>query len=104
MLRSGGRAGQPVPAVDAELDYPSLLNRALPEDIRVLGWTDVPADFSARSARPLCCGAIQLLLLLLLLWLPAARSAAAAWLNGWQGFRLRLAGQVVFALCLTMQL
>ena len=63
MLRSGGRVGQPLPAVDAELDYPSLLNRSLPEDIRVLGWTDVPADFSARSALPLCCIAIQLLLL-----------------------------------------
>lgn len=51
LLRSAGRAGQagPVPP-EAELDYPAVLNRVLPQDIRVLGWTDVPEDFSARSA------------------------------------------------------
>ena len=48
LLRSGGRPGQPRPPPEAELDYPSLLNRVLPADIRVLGWADVPDDFSAR--------------------------------------------------------
>ena len=31
-----------------ELDYCSLLNRALPQSIRVLGWTEVTPDFSSR--------------------------------------------------------
>lgn len=31
-----------------ELPYTIMLNRNLPEDIQVLGWTDVPPDFSAR--------------------------------------------------------
>lgn len=39
-------------AVDAkevvEIDYCSLLNRTLPSDIRVLGWTEVSDGFSAR--------------------------------------------------------
>ncbi|KAL4436896.1 hypothetical protein ABPG75_004035 [Micractinium tetrahymenae] len=49
LLRSAGRAGQPGPVpAGSELDYPALLNRVLPRDIRVLGWTDVPEDFSAR--------------------------------------------------------
>ncbi|KAL4432546.1 hypothetical protein ABPG77_000483 [Micractinium sp. CCAP 211/92] len=49
LLRSAGRASQPGPVPAAsELDYPALLNRVLPKDIRVLGWTDVPEDFSAR--------------------------------------------------------
>lgn len=48
LLRSAGRPGQPTPDPSAELDYPSILNRVLPADIRVLGWTDVPEDFSAR--------------------------------------------------------
>lgn len=51
LLRSAGRAGQPGPVPAAsELDYPALLNRVLPRDIRVLGWADVPQDFSARWA------------------------------------------------------
>lgn len=51
LLRSAGRASQPGPVPAAsELDYPALLNRVLPKDIRVLGWTDVPEDFSARWA------------------------------------------------------
>ena len=36
-----------IPA-NEEMDYVSMLNRGLPPDIRVLGWTDVPEDFSAR--------------------------------------------------------
>ena len=47
-LRSAGRAGQPVLPEEQELDYPALLNRALPADIRVLGWTTAPEGFSAR--------------------------------------------------------
>jgi len=31
-----------------ELDYVGVLNRALPEDIRVLGWCPVPEGFNAR--------------------------------------------------------
>ncbi|EEH58846.1 uncharacterized protein MICPUCDRAFT_3321, partial [Micromonas pusilla CCMP1545] len=39
----------PPPAKDAdELDYPSILNRALPDDIRVTGWCYVDEAFSAR--------------------------------------------------------
>lgn len=33
------------------LDYVAMLNRALPNDIRVLGWTPVPVDFSARFVK-----------------------------------------------------
>ena len=47
-LRSAARAGDPAPDPRDELDYPALLNRALPSDIRVLGWAPVPAGFSAR--------------------------------------------------------
>ena len=47
-LRSATRAGNPAPDPRDELDYPALLNRALPGDIRVLGWAPVPAGFSAR--------------------------------------------------------
>lgn len=31
-----------------EIDYVRVLNRALPKDIRVTGWSPVPVDFSAR--------------------------------------------------------
>jgi tRNA pseudouridine38/39 synthase len=34
--------------VEEELDYPKLLNRVLPVDIRVLAWCPAPPDFSAR--------------------------------------------------------
>jgi len=37
-----------VTAVEDELDYVGILNRALPEDIRVFGWCPVPPGFSAR--------------------------------------------------------
>lgn len=33
-----------------EVDYVATLNRALPDQIRVLGWTPVPAEFNARSS------------------------------------------------------
>jgi tRNA pseudouridine38/39 synthase len=48
LLRSSARAGEPPVEEENELDYPSLLNNVLPEDIRVLGWTTVPDGFSAR--------------------------------------------------------
>jgi tRNA pseudouridine38/39 synthase len=48
VLRSAGRADGPPVSEDQEYDYPALINRALPPEIRVLGWTTVPADFSAR--------------------------------------------------------
>ena len=47
-LRSAARACDPAPDPRDELDYAALLNRALPGDIRVLGWAPVPAGFSAR--------------------------------------------------------
>ena len=47
-LRSAARAGDPASDPRGELDYAALLNRALPGDIRVLGWAPVPAGFSAR--------------------------------------------------------
>lgn len=35
-------------AVEGELDYPKLLNRVLPTDIRVFSWCPVPPNLSAR--------------------------------------------------------
>jgi tRNA U38,U39,U40 pseudouridine synthase TruA len=34
--------------IEEELDYPKLLNRVLPPDIRVLAWCPTPPGFSAR--------------------------------------------------------
>lgn len=46
------RALQPFPPPSGEIDYPLVINSALPDDIRVCGWSDVPPEFSARfSAR-----------------------------------------------------
>ena len=43
---------QPLPSPAQEIDYPVVINSGLPEDIRVLGWCDLPDTFSARfSAR-----------------------------------------------------
>ncbi|KAL6784774.1 hypothetical protein ACKKBF_B03160 [Auxenochlorella protothecoides x Auxenochlorella symbiontica] len=48
-LRSSARVGEPLPDPGQELDYPGLLNRALPEDVRVTGWCPPTSpDFSAR--------------------------------------------------------
>ena len=55
VVRSSARAaaagddGAELPAPAAEFDYPLLLNKVLPQEIRVLGWTDAPPDFNARS-------------------------------------------------------
>lgn len=48
LLRSKGRSGEEAVSEDEEFDYPMLLNSALPQTIRVLGWTTAAADFSAR--------------------------------------------------------
>ncbi|KAG2460628.1 tRNA pseudouridine(38/39) synthase [Polypterus senegalus] len=42
--KESSTSGKSVP----EMPYAKMLNRVLPEDIRVLGWAPVPADFSAR--------------------------------------------------------
>lgn len=47
-VRSRGKATQPLPAPEDEQDYTQSLNKGLPGDIRVLGWTDVSPNFSAR--------------------------------------------------------
>ena len=49
-LRSSGRVGQAPLPEEQELDYAAKLNKALPHDIKVLGWTTVPEGFSARWA------------------------------------------------------
>jgi hypothetical protein len=78
MLRSSARAGQPEVTIEAEMDYPRILNKALPEEIRVLGWTPVPDTFNARQVvlltKRLCCVAAasccaELRLGLLVCWL-----------------------------------
>lgn len=33
---------------EGEIDYVRVLNRALPKDIRIIGWCPVPINFSAR--------------------------------------------------------
>lgn len=38
-----------------EIDYVKLLNRHLPNDIRVMGWTPAPNDFNARFS---CLGRV----------------------------------------------
>ena len=40
--------------LSTEIDYVKVLNRILPQDIRVLGWCPVPADFHARLAQIIC--------------------------------------------------
>lgn len=47
-LRSRAHATAPVPAHQEELEYPFLLNRVLPDTIRILGWADAPPDFHSR--------------------------------------------------------
>ncbi|KAK4387790.1 tRNA pseudouridine(38/39) synthase [Sesamum angolense] len=34
-----------------EIDYVKILNRVLPEDIRIIGWSPAPTDFSASSVK-----------------------------------------------------
>lgn len=42
-----------------ELQYDRMLNRVLPDDIRVLGWAPVHPDFSARCPAACFVGALQ---------------------------------------------
>ena len=50
LLRSAGRTGESPLLEEDEMDYSLKLNKELPADIRVLAWSTVPADFSARHA------------------------------------------------------
>lgn len=34
--------------VEGEMDYVKILNKVLPKDIRIIGWSPVPMDFHAR--------------------------------------------------------
>lgn len=54
LLRSSGRTGEAAVREEDEMDYSLKLNKELPDDIRVLAWCTVPADFSARHASQLC--------------------------------------------------
>lgn len=33
---------------EGEMDYVKILNKVLPKDIRIIGWSPVPMDFHAR--------------------------------------------------------
>ena len=48
MVRSMARIGEAPLEASREIDYAVTINRALPSDIRILGWAPVPEDFSAR--------------------------------------------------------
>ncbi len=48
LLRSKVPPGAPATRESEEIDYPRVLNRFLPEDIRVTGWAPVGEDFDAR--------------------------------------------------------
>lgn len=47
-LRSSAKQGMQLPEPEQELDYCTILNRVLPPDIKLLGWTPVTENFSAR--------------------------------------------------------
>jgi tRNA pseudouridine38/39 synthase len=50
-VRSLARQGEASLEASEEMDYAVTLNRALPEDIRVLGWTPLPQGPEGFSAR-----------------------------------------------------
>ncbi|GMH40430.1 hypothetical protein BSKO_08334 [Bryopsis sp. KO-2023] len=51
-LRSTAKVGEDEASVENEIDYPRVLNSAMPPEIRILGWSPVPETFDARySAR-----------------------------------------------------
>jgi tRNA U38,U39,U40 pseudouridine synthase TruA len=80
----GPGEGEPFPPPPEEHDYAATLNSLLPADIRVLGWTDVPDNFSARFS---CTGRVYRYYFPARgLDLPAMR-AAAALLQGTHDFR-----------------
>ncbi|XP_044509899.1 tRNA pseudouridine(38/39) synthase [Mangifera indica] len=41
-------SGETAQQTEGEIDYVRVLNRALPKDIRIIGWCPVPINFSAR--------------------------------------------------------
>ena len=43
-----------MPFAEGEIDYVKVLNRVLPNDIRILGWCPVPSDFHARLVYFIC--------------------------------------------------
>ncbi|GFR44474.1 hypothetical protein Agub_g5737, partial [Astrephomene gubernaculifera] len=47
-LRSCARLDEPLPPPESEYDYPRLINKALPPEVRVLGWSPVAPEFNAR--------------------------------------------------------
>ena len=47
-VRSAAKLTEPECVAPQECDYALLLNRALPKDIRILGWSDVSPSFHAR--------------------------------------------------------
>jgi tRNA pseudouridine38/39 synthase len=47
-LRSKAKVGEPLPGPSKELDYPSIVNRVLPDDIQVTGWAPAEVEFHAR--------------------------------------------------------
>ena len=47
-IRSRVPAGTALPPVEQELDYPRILNSALPNDIQITGWQPAADDFHAR--------------------------------------------------------
>lgn len=47
-VRSKARLTEPLPTEAEELDYPTLLNKNMPETVRVTSWTTVADDFNAR--------------------------------------------------------
>lgn len=49
-LRSKAKLTVQLPEWREETDFPMILNRVLPDTIRVLGWADVPQDFHSRCA------------------------------------------------------
>ena len=47
-VRSRAKRSQPPLPPAEEQDYPQSLNKSLPSDIRVLGWSDIDPSFDAR--------------------------------------------------------
>jgi hypothetical protein len=94
-LRCAARAGDELPAVERELDYLGMLNKALPADIRVRGWCPLPDDFTARCDATPCHAALTQPPhhLLVTLHAPGARAAGVEWCGGMrrEGLPVRVA-------------
>ena len=94
-LRCAARAGDELPAVERELDYLGMLNKALPADIRVRGWCPLPDDFTARCDATPCHAALTQPPhhLLVTLHAPGAGAAGFDWCGGMrrEGLPVRVA-------------